>query len=269
MNLREGMTTLKGALRAASAPLLDFIYPPRCLHCGEAVTAGDPLCSSCMASMISNPCTREESARTLASLHAPVHAQAMFVGFEYEHEGAVESCLHAMKYRSLHHIGTWFGRLLGEQLAESDWAPRDAVLVPVPLHRVKRIERGYNQAEVLCRGVAMETGWEVLPDALVRTRFTESQAAMKLDLEQRRTNVAGVFRVNEARLEMLRTRPVVLVDDLITTGATIGVCSLVLSERGVRDIMLLAVARPSTLKHLPGATSAAGPSSTPSSDPVP
>lgn len=240
------MIALKGVLRAASAPLLDFVYPPRCLHCGGAIAAEDVLCSSCMTSLISNDCTREESARTLASLHAPVHAQSMYVGFEYEHEGAVEACLHAMKYRGLHRVGTWLGRLVGERLAESGWAPVDAVLVPVPLHRVKRIERGYNQAEVICRGIAMETGWEVLADGLLRTRFTESQAAMKLDLEQRRANVAGVFRVNEERLAVLRARTVVLVDDLITTGATIGVCSLVLSELGVRDIMLVAVARPST-----------------------
>lgn len=248
MTLRDGVSALKGAVQAASAPLLDFVYPPRCLHCGAAVAAENPLCSSCMSTVISNDCTREESARTLASLHAPVHAQAMYVGFEYEHEGAVEACLHAMKYRGLHRVGSWLGRLVGEQLGESDWAPRDAVLVPVPLHRVKRIERGYNQAEVICRGIAMETGWEVLADGLVRTRFTESQAAMKLDLEQRRANVAGVFRVNEAHLAVMRARTVVLVDDLITTGATIGVCSLVLSELGVRDIMLVAVARPTTLR---------------------
>lgn len=248
MTVREGVVALNGALRAASAPLLDFVYPPRCLHCGAALAAEDPLCSSCMTSMISNDCTREESARTLASLHAPVHAQSMYVGFEYEHEGAVEACLHAMKYRGLHRVGTWLGRLVGERLGESDWVPRDAVLVPVPLHRVKRIERGYNQAEAICRGIAMETGWDVLADGLLRTRFTESQAAMKLDLEQRRANVAGVFRVNERHLEVLRSRTVVLVDDLITTGATIGVCSLVLSELGVRDIMLVAVARPTTLR---------------------
>lgn len=225
-------------------PLLDFIYPPRCLHCGGAIRVEDVLCAACLADAIALPMDEAASRENLGSLtfHAP--AAMMYVGFEFEHEGAIEACLHAMKYQGMRRIAVWFGRMLGERVVDTGMATGPPLLVPVPLHTVKRIERGFNQAEKLCLGVAKETGWELLPRALRRTRYTESQAASRLRESERRGNVLNAFVVDPGCADRIRGRPVVLVDDVITTGATIGECAAVLLENGAAEVRLLAVARP-------------------------
>jgi ComF family protein len=168
----------------------------------------------------------------------------MHVGFDYERESPIESCIHAMKYRGLHSIGRWFGRLMGEDCAGTAFLAGDPILAPVPLHRLKRIERGYNQAEHICRGFAQETGLLHVPDLLRRTRYTQSQAMSRLDILGRRENMLNAFMLAGRYAELVRDRAVILVDDLITTGATMAECATVLREHGVQDIRYAAIARP-------------------------
>jgi len=225
-------------------PFLDFIYPPQCLGCGTYIDYREFSCPVCLADAITLPMTEDASQEHLASLTFHSLASAMFVGYEFEHEGILEACLHTMKYKGMYRIGEWLGRLLGERLAETTFMRGNPVLVPVPLHKVKQLERGFNQADALCKGIAEETALECCFDALIRQRYTDSQAASKLHESERRENVLNAFQVNPKRIEVLRERPVALVDDLITTGATIGECAVALHEQGITDIRFVAVARP-------------------------
>jgi ComF family protein len=149
-----------------------------------------------------------------------------------------------MKYRDMHRIARWFGIVLGERIIDSNFIKGNPVLVPVPLHKLRKIERSYNQADYICKGISWETGLECIPDALIRVRYTESQAGSQFNKPQRRENVLNAFSVNAKHLPILLDRPVILVDDLITTGATISECAIALEESGVRDIRFLAIARP-------------------------
>lgn len=236
--------------------LLDVLYPPLCQACGGRVRAGEFLCVRCLRDAVPLPMTRGQSSAHIASLACACDATMMLVGWEYEGGGVIERCIHAMKYRRLPRIGEWLGRLLAERvLAPTQGSPGmfettggggpDApVLLPVPLHRLKRMERGYNQAAALCRGIAAESGLSVEERLLVRRRYTTSQSASRLDRDERQRNVRDAFAVDDRRAGALRRRPLILVDDLVTTGATVSACVDVLIAAGFTDVRLLAVARP-------------------------
>jgi len=112
------------------------------------------------------------------------------------------------------------------------------MLVPVPLHPARLAERGFNQAAMLASPLG--AGWQVpvLPEALSRIRSTRSQ--IDLGLEERRANVSGAFRGSE---EIVSGRSILLVDDVYTTGATLGACALALRHAGASEVAAVTLAR--------------------------
>ncbi|MAT39370.1 MAG: hypothetical protein CL946_07175 [Ectothiorhodospiraceae bacterium] len=236
---------MKKALQHIAAPVMDFIYPARCLGCELPIDAADVLCHRCLADCMEHPISEAASHELLAGMTHPPKATYAAFGFEYEHGGSIESCIHALKYRGLHRIGVWLGRLLGERLHGLPHIAGDPVLAPVPLHPLKQTERGYNQAERLAQGIALETGVEIRMDILKRTRYTASQAAFQLDQEERKTNIVRAFAANETALTSLGDRPIIIVDDVVTSGATIGECVETFRQYGAWDVRILAAAHPS------------------------
>ena len=149
--------------------------------------------------------------------------------------------LHALKYDG------W--RKVAEELAErmarldvNDFAPRGArILVPVPLATGRRKERGYNQSECLANAIARAWGAPAPVDLLQRTRETPSQT--RLTPEQRLTNVANAFQVEAAQVKRLGDVALFLVDDVITTGATLNACADALASAGARTICSITFGR--------------------------
>ncbi|MBR9974525.1 MAG: ComF family protein [Bacteroidetes bacterium] len=230
--------------------VLDVLYPPLCLACGLRLRAGEYLCAVCLRDAVPLPLNVGQSSAHISSLACACDATMMLVGWEYEGGGVIERCIHAMKYRRLHSAGIWLGRLLAERLLqETNPGARgildaQAILLPVPLHRIKRIERGFNQADYLCRGISSESGLEWDSRLLLRRRYTTSQSASKLDRDERQRNVRDAFHVDRAHAASLNGRPLILVDDLVTTGATICACVDTLIAAGFTDVRILAIARP-------------------------
>ena len=132
-------------------------------------------------------------------------------------------------------FATWIGRSAKELLEEAD------AVVPVPLHPMRLIRRRYNQAAEIARPLARRAGLEYLPDALVRKRRTESQGAKSG--AARRRNVQGAFEVPETRRKQLKGRRILLIDDVLTTGATADACARALIKAGARAVDLAVVAR--------------------------
>jgi ComF family protein len=228
---------------------LDVLYPPLCTGCGLRVRPHDVLCVRCIRDLLDLPLTVEASTLHLASLACACDATMMLVGWEYEDGGVLERCIHAMKYRRLSRVGEWLGRLLGERLVDNPLiathgSQEKPILLPVPLHRIKQIERGYNQAATICQGLAAECGLSCDTHLLQRIRYTTSQSASRLDRDERQDNVRKAFAVDAMHALQLHGRPLIIVDDLVTTGATIGACVDVLIQAGFKDIRILAIARP-------------------------
>lgn len=176
---------------------------------------------------------------TLARLLERGHVAGLVSRFYFDKEGPLQSLIHQLKYNGMTSLGVALGeRLAGVLMPELD--DNSYILLPVPLHRTKKRERGYNQSEYICKGIANVSGLVVAPSLLKRTRYTQSQTA--LDIEERRENVADAFALNPRCSVPVADQSFVLVDDVITTGATIDACARLLVKHGAKRVLACSVA---------------------------
>ncbi len=201
--------------------LLSLLLPDRCAGCGRL---GALLCEACRRRLV------------VYDGHPPrVADQLTDVRIAYVFEGPLRHALHHLKYHQRRRVARPLGALMAAHLRAHP-LPCDA-LIPVPLHRERLMERGFNQAELLAREVAAATGLPLIAGPLVRIRATRQQAL--LDTSGRIENVADAFRWIGSTPPMR----VVLVDDVLTTGATANACAAALRAGGAREVYALALAR--------------------------
>lgn len=171
-----------------------------------------------------------------------------------EYEGALRGLIHLLKYQNIRSAARPLGRRLAQTIrcVCSNFSGVH-VLVPVPLHRQRHRTRGFNQAELITRVALRELQGlplELAPKALKRTRFTESQTGFTR--EQRRDNLRGAFAVSDPA--RVRGRSILLVDDVLTTGATANECSRILLRAGAKQVLVVTVARAVSLDGVAAAT---------------
>ena len=162
------------------------------------------------------------------------------------YQGTMRSLLHLLKYEGWEPVARRLGALMAARIASIPGLPQSMLVVPVPLFKSRRRERGFNQAELLARAATramrnLRPEWEgeFAPGVLARQRATESQAG--LSLHQRRRNLRGAFFVTDAI--RVQGRDVLLIDDIYTTGATVRACSLALRRAGAAGVWVATVAR--------------------------
>jgi len=219
-------------------PLTEFIFPPLCLSCHRMrPDASSRICADCWNSI--KPVRTDDILyqETRKKLLATGMVDEMVAAFEFEETGSLPSIIHQLKYGGMSTLGVELGRCLGKRLQDFLDDPSSCLLIPVPLHTVKLRERGYNQSDILCNGVG-ETTLIPVVDALKRTRYTRSQT--KLSREERQQNVADAFEVRKNFF--LDNKTLILVDDVITTGATTAECARALRNSGAERILATAVA---------------------------
>jgi ComF family protein len=176
---------------------------------------------------------RQVSARAVAN--PPAYDRARAVA---HFSGAMRTLVHKFKYADSHEARTLFGRWLSE--AGRDLLPGADVIVPVPLSRLRLLLRHFNQAAILAGEVSRRTGIRVDPLLLKRTRATRSQVGMTRN--QRRRNVAGAFKVPGHKRAGVQGARVLLIDDVLTTGATVEACARTLKRAGAARVDVLALA---------------------------
>lgn len=192
--------------------VLDLLFPPRCVSCGAG---GSWLCSTCVDQVVFFeppwPAFMDELG-PLQGVRCAAHLS-----------GPLREAIHHFKYRGLRALGGALGQMLHDCWDADPWPVE--VIVPVPLHRQRERERGYNQSVLLARELERHTGLPVAEGALLRVHPTPPQVG--LNAVERAENVRNAFR---CRTEDLRGKRVLLLDDVLTTGATMRSCAKALLD---------------------------------------
>jgi competence protein ComFC len=221
--------------------LLHLLFPNVCVICRKGLLAGEKYCcKACMAEFdfFSSPFASEQMLRnTIASRFGEkFHFERGWCHYLFHKESQLQLALHAMKYEGLFNLATTFGRQLGEWMLSGGDTLDIECIIPVPLHPLKKIERSYNQSEKIAEGLAEVLQKPVRGNLLQRKRNTRSQTG--LNAEARKKNLHGAFEA----APMIPFKHVLLVDDVVTTGATMAAAASALCQGGVERISLAAVA---------------------------
>jgi ComF family protein len=235
-------------LTALGARVIDTVYPPRCLACTAATDAPRGLCPACWADThfidgtICRRCgvpllgsTGAEDACESCTRHPPAWDRgAAAVLYSGAGRRMVLALKHGDRLDMVRPLAAWMARAGRPLLADAD------IVAPVPLHWRRLLLRRYNQAAELARRLGRDNGCVVVPDLLVRRRATAPQSGGR---DSRAKNQAGAFAVAPRHADHLRGRRVLLVDDVLTTGATLSACADVLRAGGASGVDVLALAR--------------------------
>lgn len=226
---------------------LDWLYPPNCVTCGQlgwrwcpacqqrVVPLPEPMCEVCGLALDSpNSVSLCPHCRQHRPSFQALRSWAVFTG-------PLRTALHHLKYRNYVALSESLGDPLANFARRWNWPVE--VVIPVPLGSKRLAQRGYNQAALLALFVAAKNGWEYRPRALLRLRETRSQVG--LSLEERLSNVQDAFIADERRV---KGYTILLVDDVATTGATLGACAQALLNAGAQAVYALTLAR-ATMEH--------------------
>ena len=246
---RNALMPLHASISRTLETLLDTILPPRCLSCRESVDRQGNLCPACWRALtfISPPvCERCGLPFEVAALSGSLCGVCIGTPPPYRqaraaliYDEASRRLVLGLKYGdqtyAAQSYGAWLVRCGAALLADAD------LLVPVPLHPWRLFRRRYNQAALLAQATHRFTGVPHLPDLLMRRRATPTQGG--LGVSGRRRNVLGAFQVRPRLQKRVRTARVVLIDDVMTTGATVAECTKVLMRAGAERVDVLTLAR--------------------------
>ena len=248
VRLGEMFTACRGALRSLTRFALDIALPTLCVSCREPVT-GDGLCPECWnrLSFIAPPyCARlgipfvYDPGPGLLSMEAIAHPPAyQRARAAVRYDDVARTLVHALKYQDRTDLaptmGRWMARAGHELLSEAD------AIIPVPLHWKRSWSRRYNQSGALARVIEKQTGVSVVSDALVRIRQTEQQIG--LSKAERARNVQGAFKVSKEKKSRVEGQRIVLIDDVLTSGATADACARALLRAKAKSVDVLVFSR--------------------------
>ncbi len=214
-------------------------FPHLCLHCAEPINTHRVFCRSCETDLPASHFTAYQENPFTDRFFGRIPLQGAYCGF-FLHTGSnLESLLYQLKYQDRPQIGELLGRLVGQKMQQlPDWSPPD-VLVPVPLHPRKKHLRGYNQSAYIAAGLQSVLDIPVNEQILYRSVFTETQTAK--GRMERQANMQGAFTLGKNSQQ--REQPhIMLVDDVLTTGATLEACAQQLLEIPQVQISFAAIA---------------------------
>ncbi len=217
--------------------ILDFLFPKICVACEKQIlSAESAICFACLWSLPRYSKHLILNHSLAAKFWGKVQVGSVYAYLQFSKRDKVQRVLHALKYKHQSSLGDLFGRLMATELDAQ--AMEGAVLLPIPLHKSRLRQRGYNQALCLAKGMSTVLGCPVAENVLLRGLKTATQTKTGGRL-RRFFNLHAAFYVAE---NAQVPRKVLLVDDVLTTGATLEAAALVLKKAGVEEIHLACLA---------------------------
>ncbi|MGA7837397.1 MAG: ComF family protein [Ignavibacteriaceae bacterium] len=218
--------------------LLDFFLPSFCSHCRTKLkTDEEHICAECLQRI--NVADNERKESEFGRKFGDNKIISEFIThFIFEKDRGLQSLIHSLKYNNKFRIGIYLGKILAESNSEFFTSRKIDLIVPVPLHQLKKAERGYNQAHYIAKGISRFSGIPHSENILKRKKFTRTQT--KLSLSEREENVKNAFK--KRRHANVEGKNIFLIDDVITTGATINECGKTLLKSGANKVFAGSVA---------------------------
>ena len=232
-----------------------FLFPPICIKCKANAAGGIGiaawLCTSCISRLEENHTARTDHTCPVCSQNLVVKAcscgttvdrpyEKMYSLFDFDE--TLKTLVHEFKYGGFKRLAFLLGKSYASHIPAPFFDEMD-IITSVPLHFLRRLKRGYNQADYFALGVIAGGGGALkLHSGIIRRKRT-TKTQTSLSREDRLKNVASAFTVARKKQSYIRDKSVILVDDVVTTGATTAQCSLVLREWGAKRVRILSLAR--------------------------
>ena len=215
--------------------IFDFFLPRFCPGCNKKLLTNDnPVCIECLSSILIADEIRleDEYDRNFSSSQIIKDFYSRFV---FETDKTLQHIIHALKYYRKFKLGIFLGKILSEGIKTRIW--QVDLIVPVPIHHLKKVERGYNQSDYIVKGLSESLNIPYSTKLIKRIRHTESQT--KLNMKQRSENVANAFKVTDVK--KITGKNILVVDDVCTTGSTIQECGKALVKGGAKTVYACSV----------------------------
>ena len=217
---------------------MDFFLPRFCPSCKIKLPTREKfICSSCL-----NRIKRIDEARLEFEFNKKFLDQKIISGFTslylFEKDKELQHLIHSLKYNGKFLTGSFLGEVLGKKIKNELLSWNLNLILPIPLHQLKKAERGYNQSFYISRGLSKEINIPVGSGIIKRRKYTQSQTTM--NLLERQKNMEEAFKVKNKK--KITGKNILLIDDVITTGATISECGKVLLNAGSKRVYAASVA---------------------------
>lgn len=218
--------------------LFDSILPRFCCACKIKLTSKqDTMCESCLSNIQFATDDRLMREFDRKFLNKNIITD-FFSPFVFEKDKELQHAVHSLKYEKKFNVGIFLGKTLADNIKRKrpDW--RIDLIIPIPLHQLKKAERGYNQSFYIAKGIEKILDIPFSDKVVKRIKYTKSQTTMTLS--EREANISGAFKVKNKNA--VNGKTILIIDDVITTGATISECGNILLEAGAKNIYAASVA---------------------------
>lgn len=218
--------------------VFDLILPRFCCACKIKLSSNEhTMCNCCLSKIQKASKERLKSEFDRKFLNNKIVLD-FFSPFVFEKDKELQHAIHSLKYENKFPIGIFLGKTLANKIKtdRSNW--NIDLIIPIPLHQLKKAERGYNQSFYIAKGIGKILKITFSDRIVKRIKYTESQTTMTLN--EREENISGAFRIRNKNA--INGKSILLVDDVITTGATISECGKILLEAGAKQIYAASIA---------------------------
>lgn len=222
-------------LKAFANAIADFVYPPVCSTCERTLKRGESyVCGYCWDSFERVVPTENIIQLIESKFLSDQTVDGIDSVFLFEQDMRVREAIHLLKYAGAELIAGKFGLYISKKIVRDTKLSMCDLIAPIPLHPARCRERGYNQSELIADSIGRNLQIPHVPGLLVRLRQTQTQTFF--DAEGRRKNVQGAFGIGQSEVRELAGKRILLIDDVITTGATVKECARTLKLNGASEV---------------------------------